>query len=109
MNGPAFLAYVEQMLAPTPRRGDTVIMDNLPAHKVACLHAAIAGGVRGVAPSGAGAGRNGHPTKLIAPQLAKPYVKRGKNERPTSKGCARRPAGPACATFPPRPWTSRQS
>ena len=34
MNGPAFLAHVEQMLAPTLRRGDTVIMDNLPAYKV---------------------------------------------------------------------------
>lgn len=42
MNGPAFLAYVEQMLAPTLRRGDTVIMDNLPAHKVAGVRAAIA-------------------------------------------------------------------
>jgi transposase len=41
MNGPAFLAYVEQMLAPTLRRGDTVIMDNLPAHKVAGVRAAI--------------------------------------------------------------------
>ena len=33
MNGRAFLAYVEQVLAPTLRPGDTVIMDNLPAHK----------------------------------------------------------------------------
>jgi len=41
MNGPAFLAYVEQMLAPTLRRGDTVIMDNLPAHKVVGVRAAI--------------------------------------------------------------------
>jgi transposase len=47
MNGPAFLAYVEQMLAPTLRRGDTVIMDNLPAHKVVGVRAAImAKGVR---------------------------------------------------------------
>ena len=41
MNGPAFLAYVEQMLAPSLRQGDTVIMDNLPAHKVAGVRAAI--------------------------------------------------------------------
>jgi len=41
INGPAFLAYVEQMLAPTLRRGDTVIMDNLPTHKVAGVRAAI--------------------------------------------------------------------
>ena len=41
MNGVAFLAYVQQMLAPTLRHGDTVIMDNLPAHKVAGVRAAI--------------------------------------------------------------------
>ena len=41
MNGPAFLAYTEQMLAPTLQQGDTVIMDNLPAHKVAGVRAAI--------------------------------------------------------------------
>lgn len=33
MNGAAFLAYVEQVLAPTLRPGDVVVMDNLPAHK----------------------------------------------------------------------------
>ena len=33
MTGAAFQAYVEQVLAPTLRRGDTVVMDNLPAHK----------------------------------------------------------------------------
>jgi transposase len=41
MNGPAFLAYVQQVLAPTLKRGQTVIMDNLPAHKVAGVRAAI--------------------------------------------------------------------
>ena len=33
MNRVAFQAYIEQVLAPTLRRGDTVIMDNLSAHK----------------------------------------------------------------------------
>jgi transposase len=33
MNGLAFLAYVEQVLVPTLRPGDTVVMDNLPSHK----------------------------------------------------------------------------
>ena len=33
MHGTAFLAYVEQILAPTLSPGDIVIMDNLPAHK----------------------------------------------------------------------------
>ncbi len=41
MNGPAFLAYVEQVLAPMLRPGKVVIMDNLPAHKVAGVRAAI--------------------------------------------------------------------
>ncbi|MCI0557236.1 MAG: IS630 family transposase [Nitrososphaera sp.] len=34
MNGSVFRTYVEQNLAPTLQRGDVVIMDNLPAHKV---------------------------------------------------------------------------
>ena len=35
MDGECFLAWVEQMLAPTLRPGDIVVMDNLAAHKVA--------------------------------------------------------------------------
>lgn len=41
MNGPAFLAWVEQGLAPTLSPGDIVVMDNLPAHKPAAVRAAI--------------------------------------------------------------------
>ncbi len=41
MNGAWFLAYVEQVLAPTLKPGDMVIMDNLPAHKGASVRAAI--------------------------------------------------------------------
>ena len=41
MNGSAFLAYVKQVLAPTLRPGDLVIMDNLPAHKRAGVRAVI--------------------------------------------------------------------
>ena len=41
MNGAAFLAYVEQMLAPTLEPGDVVIMDNLPAHKPVVVREAI--------------------------------------------------------------------
>lgn len=41
MNGPLFLAYVRQQLAATLRSGDIVIMDNLPAHKVAGVRQAI--------------------------------------------------------------------
>jgi transposase len=41
MNGTVFLAYVAQVLAPTLKRGDIVIMDNLPAHKAANVREAI--------------------------------------------------------------------
>lgn len=41
MNGDAFLAYVEQVLAPTLRPGDVVIMDNLAAHKRSGVRVAI--------------------------------------------------------------------
>jgi transposase len=41
MNGPIFLAYIEQCLAPTLGRRDIVIMDNLPSHKVAGVAEAI--------------------------------------------------------------------
>lgn len=41
MNGAAFLAYVEQVLAPTLRHGDVVVMDNLPAHKPVAIRDAI--------------------------------------------------------------------
>jgi transposase len=41
MNGVSFLAYVEQILAPTLRRSDIVIMDNVSVHKVAGVREAI--------------------------------------------------------------------
>jgi transposase len=41
MNGAYFLAYVEQVLAPTLRKGDIVFADNLPAHKVVGVREAI--------------------------------------------------------------------
>ena len=41
INGPIFLAYVEQHLTPTLRPGDIVVMDNLSAHKVAGVREAI--------------------------------------------------------------------
>jgi len=41
MNGPMFLAYVKQCLVPTLKRDDTVIMDNLPVHKVTGVEQAI--------------------------------------------------------------------
>ena len=41
MNGEIFLAYLEQCLAPTLKRGDIVVIDNLPAHKVVGVEEAI--------------------------------------------------------------------
>lgn len=41
MNGEAFLAYVEQILAPTLKPGDIVVLDNLSAHKVSGVREAI--------------------------------------------------------------------
>ena len=43
MNGEMFRAYVEQILAPTLKRGDIVFMDNVPVHKVAGVREAIKG------------------------------------------------------------------
>jgi transposase len=41
INGDAFLAYVEQFLAPTLSVGDIVIADNLASHKVTGVRQAI--------------------------------------------------------------------
>ena len=41
MDREAFVAYVEQVLVPDLSPGDVVIMDNLPAHKVAGVRQAI--------------------------------------------------------------------
>jgi hypothetical protein len=41
MTRAAFLAYIEQCLAPTLRHGDIVIIDNLPAHKGIAVQKAI--------------------------------------------------------------------
>jgi hypothetical protein len=41
MTGEGFLAYVEQVLIPTLQADDIVVLDNLPAHKIAAVRAAI--------------------------------------------------------------------
>ena len=40
-NGEVFLAYVEQELVPTLRKGDIVVMDNLSSHNVTFVECAI--------------------------------------------------------------------
>ncbi len=42
INGESFLAHVRQVLAPTLRAGDIVVMDNLGSHKGAAVRTAIA-------------------------------------------------------------------
>jgi len=41
INGEAFLAYVEQILVPTLKPGDVVVMDNLGSHKKQAIRQAI--------------------------------------------------------------------
>jgi len=41
MNGNGFLAYVEQVLVPTLKSGDFVVMDNLSSHKLPAIREAI--------------------------------------------------------------------
>ena len=43
IDNPAFLAYVEQVLVPTLRPGDVVVLDNLAMHKQPEVQAAIEG------------------------------------------------------------------
>src|ERR1700675_21254 len=42
MDGPHFLAYVEQILAPTLKKGQIVFLDNVSTHKVGGVEEAIA-------------------------------------------------------------------
>ena len=41
INGETFLAYVEQVLVPTLKPGDIVIMDNLGSHKGKAVRAMV--------------------------------------------------------------------
>jgi transposase len=41
MNGNAFLAYIEQVLVPSLKPGDIVVLDNLSAHKVPGVREAV--------------------------------------------------------------------
>jgi transposase len=43
IDSPTFLAYVEQVLVPTLRPGDVVVLDNLAVHKQPEIRAAIGG------------------------------------------------------------------
>ena len=82
MTGAWFLAYVQQVLAPTLRRDDVVILDNLPAHKGAAVREAVeAAGAR----------------LLFLPPYS-PTSTRSRTPSPSSRRC--------CAAPPPAPSTS---
>ena len=46
MNATSFMAYLKQCLTPTLKRGDIVMMDSLPVHKVAGVREVIEAAVR---------------------------------------------------------------
>src|SRR3712207_5395345 len=48
MTGDVLRAYVEQVLVPTLRAGDVIVMDKLPVHKVAGVREAIAAAGAGI-------------------------------------------------------------
>ncbi len=41
VDGVVFKVYIEEVLSPSLRKGDIVVMDNLPAHKVAGIEQLI--------------------------------------------------------------------
>ena len=51
MDGPTFIAYVEQVLTPTLKKGDVVFMDNLRTHKVDGVRQAIEAAPPAIAPA----------------------------------------------------------
>ena len=94
MNGVAFLAYVEQVLVPTLVPGDQVIMDNLPAHKVAGVKQAI---------EAAGA------TRLLLPPYSPDFIPSNKPSQ-NSRHCSERPPpAPSMTSGLPSPRSSSYS
>ena len=92
MDGETFLAWTEQMLAPTLEPGDVVVMDSLPAHKVA--------GVRE---------RSRRPARACSTSRPiRPTSTRSNPPSPRSRRCSERPPpapSPRSATRLPRPST----
>ncbi|EHP71393.1 hypothetical protein MetexDRAFT_6823 [Methylorubrum extorquens DSM 13060] len=75
-NGKRFRAYVTDTLVPVLKRGDTVIMDNLGAHKVAGVRQAIqAVGAKFALPS----------TLLAGPQPDRADLRQAEGSPPQSR------------------------
>jgi hypothetical protein len=90
-DGPTFRAYVEQALAPALAPGDVVVLDNLPAHKVAGVKAVIAG--RGA-------------SLMYLPPIARTSTRLGNSLQSSKPCCASlQPAhAPASGAPSARPW-----
>jgi DDE superfamily endonuclease len=92
LDGEAFLAYVEQVLAPTLSTGDTLVMDNVPLHKVAGVSEAItAKGASVLYLSGLFARLRSHREVLLEVQVD-PATHRGAHRRSAGGGGRRSPA-----------------
>ncbi len=94
MNGAAFKAYVEQVLVPSSRPGDIVVMDNLSSHKVEGLRKAI---------KAAGA-------ILLYPPPYPPTSTQSNRPSPSSRpSCERPPPEPSTTSGGPVPTPSTSS
>jgi len=99
INGEWFRTYVEKVLAPTLRPGDSVILDNLSSHKVAGVRATVE--ARGA--------------RLLCLPPYSPGLNRSSSSSPSSRhSCARpppelsRPSGqPSRAAARMKAWTRR--
>lgn len=98
INGESFRAYVEQILLPTLREGDIVVMDNLGSHKSKAVREAI---------------RSAGARRLFLPA----YSPDSSRSSPSSRRCsekpeharARRSAMPLRRCFPPSPARNAQT
>lgn len=82
MTGEWFLAYTEQVLVPTLRPGDVVILDNLPAHKGTAVREAV----------------EAASATLLFLRHTRPTSIRSRTPSPSSRRC--------CAKRPPAPSTT---
>ena len=85
INGERFRAYVEQFLAPTLKRGDVVILDNLGSHKGKAVRKAI----RDVG------------ARLVFLPKYSPTSTRSSGSSPSSKPCCARPEREPTKPSPP--------
>ena len=69
MDGPYFLAYVEQILAPTLKKGQIVFLDNVSTHKVDGVEETIEARARAIFPAGLQPGSQSHRTTLRKTQV----------------------------------------